>query len=30
MINDLQVFLCDVGEDVPRVKCLLDEAVVVL
>ena len=28
--NDLQIFFCDVGEDVPRVKGLLDEAVVVL
>jgi hypothetical protein len=28
--NDLQIFLCDVGEDIPRVKGLLDEAVVVL
>jgi len=26
----LQIFFCDVGEDVPRVKGLLDEAVVVL
>jgi hypothetical protein len=28
--NDIQIFFCDVGEDVPRVKGLLDEAVVVL
>ena len=29
-INDLQIFFCDVGEDIPRVKGLLGEAVVVL
>jgi hypothetical protein len=29
-IRNLQIFLRDVGENVPRVKCLLHKAVVVL